>query len=128
MKRVVLFKTLIFTLFAVFAIAALFGAGLSFMINDHSQGTSCSFMPGHVAWCQGNPLSHLTNWQTTFSSIVPLLIALFFAVLVMARGVLPSVRATASPSTHAVFRAPAIVPLALAFAFSQGILHPKLYA
>lgn len=114
-------------LLAAFVVAALFGAATSLAKDEHGQALGCSFMQGHVSWCAGSPLNHLASWQAAFSSILPLLIVAMALLSAAGAAALLS-KQKPSAASRAIASVVSIVPSSLAFAFSNGILHPKLYA
>jgi hypothetical protein len=98
--------------------------------------SNCPFMPGMASLCQMNPLEHIAAWQNMFTAVpsqndVLLLLA---SLLALALGALcitrygtapPKVFASQSSFVYYKRYIPIVSPLREAF--SNGILHPKLF-
>lgn len=105
---------------------------------DGQMSSSGCFMPGMTAsFCQMNPLEHITAWQGMFT-VVPsqndiLALLLILLTLVLGAFFLHSHQSTVPPKTpvsqfqflYYKRRIPIISPLQEAF--SNGILHPKVF-
>lgn len=120
-------------LLAVIAIA-IFGPGHFFGMETKSDGTmrGCIFS-GNAALCSMGLIEHITQWQNLFSAI-PIKTILALGIIVLISLVLgqrrqnllsgqmdlPKQFSNANDHGASIFN-----PLKLAF--SQGILHPKVY-
>ena len=124
-------------LLAFFFLTSYFGAVTTDMpMNPDGTMSGCA-MPGMATLCQMNPLEHIATWQNMFTAIpsqndiFTLLLALF--ALVLGALFLRSHRSTAPPKTlvpqfqflYYKRHIPIVSPLQEAF--SNGILHPKIF-
>lgn len=129
------------TLTLVIAGAFLFGAGLSLSLGMQSDlhGTmpGCPFMSAQPTVCQMGVLEHITKWQQLFTAVFPesdmrvSLVLLLLTIVILALFSRGSHRAFAARALSPPM--PKIAPEAKFFnhlivAFSEGILHPKIYA
>jgi len=129
----------------LFAVLAFFSVG--FLGLGHTNMTMSSmeempvgncFMPGMTAsLCQMNPLEHIATWQSMFTAIpsqggILSLLAVLLA-LILGAVTLFSYRGVAPPKIlipqlsylYKRWRVPILDPLQEAF--SNGILHPKIF-
>lgn len=108
------------------------------MGSDAKDMSNCPFMPGMTSLCQMSPLEHLTAWQTAFTAIPNqadvLAILLLLLALALSTFKLYSNQSASPPrilvpdpssTTYYKTHIPIVSPLQEAF--SDGILHPKLY-
>ncbi|MHB1086212.1 MAG: hypothetical protein ACYCZ0_00505 [Minisyncoccota bacterium] len=104
------------------------------MMPPDGQMSGCPFM-GEGAVCRMNPLQHLAAWQSAFTTIIPgqsvasFVLLLLLSLLLLQHGTQRFARNKASPTQG--FRVPYRERLffrhPLREAFSDGILHPKLF-
>ena len=125
-------------LIAAFLIAGVMGVphlGMD-MQMDGSMGSDC-FMPGMTeTLCQMNPLEHIATWQSMFTAVPSqndalLLLASLFALALVAfllthRSIAPP-KAPPLQLAFAYYKQHIPIPNPLQEAFSNGILHPKIF-
>jgi hypothetical protein len=117
----VLFAT---ALFAVMSIFTLLHAGSMGFDGDMSM-THCPFMQSAVL-CDMSPLEHASKWHGVFSILLAEASILIFAALFLVSGIIDSSRQKLAGSLFFTPREYAAGHF-LQFAFSKGILHPKLF-
>ncbi len=127
--------------FVALAIGALFLLGsLGFMHFGMSEmggvpTSNCPLMPGMTSVCNMNLLEHVAAWQSMFTTIIPAektfaLMLLFLFALLSARALVAKIKWTfGPPQNHILQRTRSLfVPhYALQEAFSNGIIHPKVF-
>lgn len=107
------------------------------MTSDGQMSSGC-FMPGMSTICQMDPIEHITEWQSMFtaipgnSDVLTILLILLTSVLLgfvlIKRSTHPHL-SQSPPSKSLSFYQRRHVPIVshIQEAFSNGILHPRLY-
>ena len=106
-----------------------FGMGSGMEISSAGKMSNCPFMSGTAVMCQMNIFEHIAAWQSAFTAQVKTLISILLSALLVFCWFAFTVRKNQEGSllclyvkekTHKIFNH-------LATAFSQGILHAKIY-
>jgi len=135
-------KTFVSILLAAFLAVSFLGVAQADMAveSDGQMSSGNCFMPGMTeVLCQMNPLEHIAAWQNMFTAIPSQndILLLLASLLALAFGALYIVRRSTAPpkvsvslSQRALFayykrHVPIVHPLQEAF--SNGILHPKVF-
>lgn len=125
-------------LLAFFFLASYFGA-VTIHTNMDSDGTmSGCAMPGMATLCKMDPLEHIATWQSMFTAVPSQndTLLLLTSLLALALGALFLTRRSAAPPKTAPASQQKLflyykrhIPVAnpLQEAFSNGILHPKIF-
>ncbi|PJE64539.1 MAG: hypothetical protein COU90_01725 [Candidatus Ryanbacteria bacterium CG10_big_fil_rev_8_21_14_0_10_43_42] len=128
-------------LFAVLAffLVSFFGLGHTNMATgpDGQMSSSNCFMPGMTAsLCQMNPFEHIATWQSMFTAIPSQsdFVLLLFALLALSAFFIRSYQSMAPPQAlvllqpvFAYYKRRMPIMHSLQEAFSNGILHPKIF-
>ena len=127
-------STFVILILLLFVGISVWGLGMSMMTDAQGHMSNCPLMNGSQSICTMNVFDHLANWQNLFVTVAPTafnlsLILLISLTLILSAFVIysPSIRENQSQSFsnfHAEFSA-FFNPLRIAF--SNGILHPKIY-
>lgn len=117
--------TSLFLMCIVVAISLLGYLAMSDMGPHHHQTTGCPFMRATQSICTMGIFDHITNFQNSLTSIIPIIIYCVFVVLMCSHKILVHVKNVycscirrAQEQQH-VFNQYQIL-------FSNGILHPKI--
>lgn len=135
-SRPMLFKLVLFMGLATFLLFGTLGLGHIGMGMESTVSSNCPFMPGMTAVCKMNPLEHIAAWQSMFTAIpvekVFILSLLLLFALLLARSLIKKItwdveilRNFAPPLWQT--RNPFIPRYALQEAFSNGIIHSKVF-
>lgn len=109
------YRLLLYILLIVFIV---FGTG-AFLGLHHMEAVPCPFM-NMMALCQMNPLDALSRLAALFNVIPAILIVLH---------VIPATPVMVLMLVFMAFQKYRVIPIHhLLIAFSDGILHPKIYA
>ncbi len=126
-------KILVISTFLIFVFIILFGLNLSMQIMEDGRMSNCPFTTGQSSMCQMPSGDHISKWQQTFIAIFQSAYYLIFLVpfIIVFRFLIYQFT-LASPSTLAFHSYKIHHPDSKTFnylleAFSNGILHPKLY-
>lgn len=104
------------------------------MMPSDGQMSGCPFM-GEGAVCRMDPLEHLAAWQSAFTATIPgqsvasFVLLLLLSLLLLQHGRQRFARKKASPTRgfRVPYRGRLFFHHPLQEAFSDGILHPKLF-
>ena len=132
-------KALIGVVLSVFLFVSFLGVAHADMTMgpDGQMSSNCPFMPGMATLCQMNPFEHIAAWQGMFTAvpnqndILTILFLLAFALgvtlLVRANWSMAPPKTLASQSSFTYYKRYIPIMSPLQEAFSDGILHPKLF-
>lgn len=119
----------------LFVLVTFLGAGHTGMtVDTRGQMTACPFL-GVSALCEMNSLAHIAKWQSLFAALSEREVAPFLAVVLLSISTIfllwyvrYTLIAPIRPSLALRRRAVSVlIPSALQEAFSDGILHPKIF-
>lgn len=117
-------------------LVVILGVGMGMNMDKDSSMAGCLFMFMNDArtLCPMSALEHVANWQKLFNAIPALRLAYMSVLILLLPYILPSLLFAKSNqklkrSPHALVRENTLLaPLNyLILAFSQGLLHPKIY-
>lgn len=115
-------------------LVAILGVGMEMNMGSSGSMTGCLFMNHQGALCPMNALEHIAKWQEIFNAIPSLKFAYASIFILLLLYVLPSLSPIGSKqgleqSPHALARNNALLASLdyIMLAFSQGLLHPKIY-
>lgn len=107
------------------------------MSHDGTMASGCPFMPDMATLCQMQPLEHIAAWQSAFEAtpnlhtalaVLLLLLSCVFTAVSLCPRPIPQLRKVLlHTSAHTYYRRQIPIAHPLQEAFSNGILHPKLF-
>lgn len=120
----------------IFTFITTFGLGLSMKHDMQGSMVNCPLMSGSTTLCQMNPLEHITKWQQLFTTTrqtdaMVLIVALFIlgsTILLLKMHSQRSLLQIRLYTYHKRKNPQMQLFNHLLLAFSNGVLHPKLYA
>ena len=127
-------QALIFAL-ASFAFMSIFGMSMGMETKD-GQMSSCPFMTGEDSMCQMNVTEHISRWQQIFLGIpsktnflAPVLLLMTAFLIAFAKSLFRPEKLTELAASLFAHQRELLVEVfdPLIIAFSDGILHPKIY-
>ncbi|MBI2641727.1 hypothetical protein HYW87_04000 [Candidatus Roizmanbacteria bacterium] len=127
-------KLFITSVLLTFIFLALFGLNLSMQTMEDGRMSDCPFTASQSSMCQMPAADHLSQWQQTFTATFQSAYYLvFLAAFIFVFRFLISQFTLAPPKTFAFYSYKIQHPDSKLFnylfqAFSDGILHPKLYS
>ena len=122
---------LTFSALFLFLAASIVGPSMSMPIDGHGHMANCPFAMGATSLCGMTVFEHISAWENMFASSVPTGIALLLLLLALTvvvrtvHGQDPPEPQDENNPTLRTTTVPFVSPLLSAF--SQGILHPKIY-
>ncbi len=133
-KKILLFAALL----AFFFIGFLgFGHADMTLGSDGQMTSNCPFMSEMSSLCQMNPLEHFAAWQSMFTAMLNksgILTNLFLLLILTLGAMLIRANVSAAPpkiaedqSLFSYYKRRIPIAGSLQEAFSNGILHPKLF-
>lgn len=128
-------ENLIIFVFASFAFASILGVGMSMEMTDGKM-SGCPFMASQATLCQMSVTEHISQWQQAFLGIPTKTDSLAFVVILLAAIITPFTKLFSQFEKQREFAARLLAYCKthiaktfnpLLFAFSDGILNPKIY-
>ena len=136
-RTITLYNTLAIMLVGGFMLAATFGMMIGMQTDEHGMMSGCPFMSEQASICPMGVMEHIAKWQQLVTAVLftshtsdsfiffLLAVVIFFYFCAYAKSLfllfVPSPPVMHSRQEIALYHH-------LKIAFSQGILHPRLYA